>query len=304
MDMHSMHNIGTDHAGSMCSLTDVMEALPTGSLALDQYLVSVYGCGKLTRVRTRSWDWTKIEFIWMDKLPKPLIQRCKWETKAHGKGSVFHLHENPLIPWAISGALWVNGLRSAGEPINWGGSRAAPRSVDYGWVEVMHRTFVVAKSTFVNTLEHDGLWLYRARGSGVWYRTGRTFSVSDLADLGIWLAATGSELGKHTEHYTLRKPAIFAAAARLLRAQGYDTIEFRSHVDLMEQTAYKRELVGLRNYPRPSSDRSETCPPDPDMRGGWDGSLEKCTCDPHTAAQGGVVKCSPHRSANCTEVIM
>ena len=89
--------------------------------------------------------------------------------------------------------------------------------MDYGWVEVMHRTFVVAKSTFVNTLEHDGLWLYRARGSGVWYRTGRTFSVSDLADLGIWLAATGSELGKHagtTRYESLQSSQLLGCSGR------------------------------------------------------------------------------------------
>ena len=254
---------------TFCDVSRIARVLTPNSLALKMYLDRVYGDAQCNHIAMqRSWHWETVEFIWLQYLPANIFAECSFAGIAHGPGSLFHSPHSTSNAWAINGALWANGALSAGEPHDWGGPRHPPRILSSRWVEVTHRSFPRG-----GQLERQALWLYHANGSGLWYRTGPTFSVSDVADLGIWLRTADNN------SYSWRKSDVLEKATRLLRLRGYETIEFRFHVDMMEPTAYKHELLGLRApYPlRPG--QVETCPPDMTMRRGWGGREESCVCE-------------------------
>ena len=286
-----------DHFQGYCTLANLTGSMPHGSIALHRYLDLVYGvpCKHEEREARRSWSWSDVEFVWIPHLPAAL-QECKWPTKSNGIGSVHHTAYTTKQAWGFQAGLWANGPRSHGEDSNWGGGRVAPLIKDSEWVEVMHRTHVRSHGHARSRgLEAQMLWLYHANGSGLWYRTGRTFSVNDLQDVTEWLNRTDSVA--YGRLYW--KDEVLRTAMDVLSKQGFETLEFRRHVDQQERSAYKHELVGLRGYPLLPG-HEEACPPDPTMRWGWRAGQLGCECDESVTPrrEERVVRCITN--ASCT----
>ena len=75
-----------------------------------------------------------------------------------------------------------------------GGHRQTPSVVNGGgWIEVAHTFGGVATALGAGQpqmFERDAFWMYRAAGSGLWYRMGRTLVASDTVDAARMLNLT------------------------------------------------------------------------------------------------------------------
>ena len=87
------------------------------------------------------------------------------------------------------------------------------------WVEIFHYYGGLGTNKFESSL----VWLYRARGSGVWYHTGRILAFSDTADLRHYMSSRFNQ--------TVRSKARLIERARQLLGGTYSTIAFTHHVD-------------------------------------------------------------------------
>lgn len=154
-----------------------------------------------------------------------------------------------------------------GEMINRGGQRMSelhpPHISRWPWVEVMH-----SPSYGVGSMSTGNLWMYVARGSGLWFRPGRVLALSDVFDLAVYLNATS--------YYNARNPSskaqLLLEATQRLNAT-FDSIAFSYHVDGgCCHRMVMHELVSLRAF-------SLDCPVSADMRRGWPPEdLRACNC--------------------------
>ena len=112
------------------------------------------------------------------------------------------------------------------------------------------------------------LWMYIARGSGVWFNPGRVLALSDVWDLAVYLNATH----RYNPRVVASKTMLIHYATQEL-AGTFDSISFLFHVDGgCCHRMVMRELVSLRNF-------SSRCPVSPEMRRGWaPHHLEPCGC--------------------------
>jgi hypothetical protein len=172
----------------------------------------------------------------------------------------------------IQGAVFVDypeRTRIAnGAAINRGGVRLStdrpPQVHRWPWVEVMHNP-----SYGVATQGAQVLWMYMARGSGIWFHPGRVLALSDVWDLAVYLNETRNYNPRAVESKT-----ILMARAKEMLANEFDSISFAFHVDGgCCHRMVMRELVSLHNFTHgcPVSDRF--------MRRGWPpDSLRHCNC--------------------------
>ena len=192
---------------TVCTLANISEALPPGSSALRFYLGRVYGNSTLPGNAEATWSWARVQFVWSQHLPRELNEHCVWSRGPTGRGSVFHLSAHgsateasrtPLPQYAPAGALWVYNydeialMGRSRAHLSSSGTTSMPRLRDprlphhdtagderddglssndgeYSerWVEVTH--------VFVrDQREKHGMFMYAARGSGLWYFTGKT----------------------------------------------------------------------------------------------------------------------------------
>ena len=129
-----------------------------------------------------------------------------------------------------------------------------------GWVEVMHK-----KDPFGD--EHHGAWFLYAKGSNVWYNTGKFIEFEEHADAYKHFGAQGNE-------------AVCQAAA----ANGYDTIIFLAHHDSVNYPCAQAanypymnvEIVAVKLQGTYSCGVSPKTPGV--LRSGWGGSAP-CPCD-------------------------
>ena len=178
----------------------------------------------------------------------------------------------------IQGALFIDYPERKrtvnGGAINRGGMRIGedgpPQPQTWPWVEIMHDPGygVTSQGSHV-------LWMYLARGSGVWFHPGRVLALSDMWDLAAYLNETHNYNPRAVQSKTV---LMLQATSRL--AGKFDSIAFIFHVDGgCCHRMVMRELVSLHNFSRqcPVSQRF--------MRRGWPPhNLRYCNCsDNHTA---------------------
>lgn len=183
-------------------------------------------------------------------------------------------------------SLWVyrHAHTCSGDRPELGGVRAPPMERDAGWLEVSH--------TFSGYfMERSGLWMYVARGSGLWYNASSTMVVPDAVDLARALNLSLVDPVLHgvadmlPGRKAVSKARLIEHVKRLLPSRGVSTVQFKSHVDL-EASAFRRlrpkcsfaffkdELLFLRVGIRLS------CPPTPETQWawGWKASRRGCKC--------------------------
>jgi hypothetical protein len=172
-----------------CALKAVAAAMPAGSRALAAYLQRVYGA-EPPPARLHGWQWELVDVLWLRYLVASVRETaCTVPLGAaaplvHGPAFVaVSVRDNWAKGLDATGLLWrfrwVDGC--AGEPYSFGGvsgPRGADRQHD-DWVEVSHVQVGVRPSWD----EQQLLYLYRARGSGLWYLPGKTHARDDMHTL-------------------------------------------------------------------------------------------------------------------------
>ena len=271
-----------------CSLNDVAAALPPGSSALEEYIRQIYGdCGENPtglRAASSGWRWDSVGIVWSDALPAELRSRCD------GAGVALNVSLWAGGPGSSPrDALWANEVPVHNETPNFNVGALPAADVRGGhWVEVTH-TFLPGRKQ-----EAMGVWMYQARGSGLWYWTGRRLTVSDTADLAVVLGPIGNHtlsdlrVQQQTKGSKAFKDPFLAAVLGNLVAQGYaggpvDTIEIVRHVNVGWPT-YRHELLSLG----PTAGES-ACPPSDAMRSGLQHD-RRCECANHGG--GTAVRCA------------
>ena len=186
-----------------CS-TEMLNALaPRGSQTLKNYLEQVYGPGGSASTWARVWRWERVDIVWLAFLPATAAlqlrrSRC---TGPAGFGSIYAApgKDREMFP---SNSLWRYGHRTLCKSAimpnapatvprevcdpEKGGPRSPPLVVGMGpWIEVSH-VYVRPWRPYERTF----LWMYKAVGSGLWYRLGRTAICSDTVDLSRMLNLT------------------------------------------------------------------------------------------------------------------
>ena len=261
------------------------------------YLHRVYGDTPGFDLLVATWSWRLVDVVWLDKLDKDTLTCIQRFRRADGTWTA-HTASGFFLPPIGSKmefpVIWQfrEDRRCEGAQVEFGGQRAAPTASNASWIEVFH---YFGDKTIVR--ESHQLWLYAARGSGVWFKAGRMISFSDTADL-------ARHLGWNVETVYLRKgPLMEAAAARL--GSEFDTIAFTHHVDAgfanLKKCAapsvgwssiygYLHELVVISPHAQKAARvfarGTRRCPILPEMRAGWagaqelpDAQLRSCTCD-------------------------
>jgi hypothetical protein len=198
----------------------------------------------------------------------------------HGLNLTCFLSSPHIYRRGVIGALFVDYPERTRIPngalINRGGARFDPKKPPplriWPWVEVIHTPhFGVAAQGGSN------LWMYIARGSGLWFNPGRVLALSDVWDLAVYLNATS----EYNPRSVGSKTALMQLATRRLRGV-VDSIAFLFHVDGgCCQRMVMRELVSLLPH-------SAHCPVSSEMRRGWPpDNLVRCPCT-HAVAHHGV----------------
>lgn len=280
-------------------LTDVSEQRTRA------YLAAVYGRAAV-QAALRSWDWRRVDVLWLDLLDDQMlgcINRYKRKDDAdqgkllwaaHGAVGFFLPPIGSKMEWPV---VWQYHHENAcaGNRTEMGGWRTTPYDDRTGsWVEVFHYARPRRYGSAEGELDH--LWLYRARGSGLWVHTGRTLTFDDTIDLQRFLdnrASDGRGLGSDPRAGLTQavKVRLIARAAKQLGGQ-YDTIGFRRHVDRGYSHSQRCEspkpgwdtiYSTLHELVRLAPRGQVTCPPLQSMRAGWPLQPDlqaPCTCDP------------------------
>ena len=160
-----------------------------------------------------------------------------------------------------------------GDLINRGGPRLPPQIVRWPWTEVMHSNHH-GLTSMQGGVGQGNLWMYVARGSGLWFDPGLVLEFSDTVDLAIYLNTSSSDYHPRSVD---QKVKLFASATKRL-AMHVDSIALKYHVDGgCCHRMVMRELVSLHNF-------THQCPASMMMRRGWPPDhLRTCECG------GGVV---------------
>jgi len=167
---------------------------------------------------------------------------------------------------SIVGATFVDYPERTNIPhgglINLGGPRAPARWRRWPWTEVLH------SPGWGRGMVDGQLWMYIARGSGLWFDPGLVLELSDTYDLAVFLNAT--------KNYNPRSAGSKAGLMNLAIEQlagHYDSIAFAYHVDGgCCHRMVMRELVSLHNF-------SRRCPVSSSLARGWPPhELWPCNC--------------------------
>ena len=228
--------------------------------SLRQYTRAIYG----TAEPPDDFDWTKLDAIYLQ--PKLLV----------GLNVSCFLNSEHVYRRNILGMVFLDYPERTripnGAAINRGGPRLDPSKPPpthhWPWIEVMHSPgYGIASQGAGN------LWMYIARGSGLWFHPGRVLALSDVWDLAVYL----NETAIYHPRFVSTKTVLLRRATEKLQGV-VDSISFSFHVDGgCCQRMVMRELVSLRNF-------SNHCPVSHSMRRGWPpDQLRHCNC---TRGQG------------------
>eukprot|EP00966_Prymnesium_polylepis_P055401 1281216-Prymnesium_polylepis.2 len=289
-----------------CTIDNLEAAAPAGSLPLLEYLRRTYGWTGARRYQTlQRWQWDRVDLVWLSHLPSAL-HSCVWPRNPTEHGSFFvpPPAEDRVIP---AGSLWRYGHDGLCRRANMPGVTPEARRVECGdpekggpldarrgtrapvlvldgrdlWIEVSH-SYVPGYLPY----ESAALWMYKASGSGAWYRLGRTLVCTDTLDLARWLNLTLVDVTRWVRDKSPpnRNAPVSHKGGVLLgaRAMGFESLVFTHHIDpghLNPRTPgrgyFKTEVVGLR---RSHNTSYESCPPDPTMRCGCHAERRDCRC--------------------------
>ena len=267
-----------------CSLDNVSNAMPRGSTALASYLSGVYGASAAASGLADRWQWSEVEVIRKRFLPKELLAACSWPIQPSGRGSLYTW-------WAPSQLIWVyqfdKGCDGLLPNYPWRGGTAI--EVPGRWIEVIHEYVDMSIS-----IEADVLYLTIAKGSGLWYYTGRTL-VSNGNSIVDWLRENAPNATPPPKPVS---PIGWPYTE--FRKMGFATVVEDAHVDYQDGSKegrcdsskasgmvgsqaigkigvgfFKRELISLR-LPHVQA----SCPPDPmHMAWGYPPNLHRpCMC--------------------------
>ena len=235
------------------SLSDASWMQCFNETANANYTRLVYG----TNETPADFDWRRLDIVYA-----PLLKKVNMTCLLSTEG---------VYRRDVQGATFVDYPERTkipnGAAINRGGLRlnfSQPAPVrTWPWVEVMH-----SPSYGVSSMGHGNLWMYLARGSGLWFRPGRVLVLSDVWDLAEFLNLTTI----YNPRLPSTKAVLMDRATGLLR--GFvDSIAFTSHIDGgCCHRMVMSELVSLHNF-------SHHCPVSPLMRRGWPPELRECRCE-------------------------
>lgn len=276
------------------------------------YLTRVYGADSYAHAMS-TWDWLSVDVIWLDLLDDTMVA-CIMSFNSTVQWTA-HRAVGFYLPPIGSKQQWPaifqfrDELSCVGDHVEMGGSRSAPEDHVVGWVEVFH--YMRRARYGAADGERSNVWMYRARGSGVWVHTGRTLTFNDTYDLktyieqleqderaksgnASWPQRTYHIVGGRTAMTRQRdKVRLLQRATRLLNGR-YDTLAFRRHVDAgfsMRSRGCEapgagwnviyytlHELVALKEV---RDVTKSTCPPLQSMQGGWPLAMrgKPCQCD-------------------------
>lgn len=273
------------------------------------YLRRVYG--SVTEAERLAWRWEMADVIWLDALPVS-TRECILTPRTPGVWTV-HTAQGFYLPPIGSKmehpVVWQyrEELGCAGDRVEYGGQRTGPRFHAGRWMEVFH----YFRPSYSDGYEASNLWLYQARGSGVWYWTGNTIVFDDTIDLLLYMRqrehpSMGQSMNNSSAMETrknppdsnkllrskvsLNKASLFRRATKLLRSE-FDTIILEKHVDAGFQHSkaceepragwatnyfYLKEVIVLKHKPGPE------CPPLPLYSGPSNASAPRrpsaCVC--------------------------
>jgi hypothetical protein len=288
-----------------CGLENISATLPASSVALDDYLHNVYGPPRddaARRARSAAWRWDDVDVVWLRHLPRSLSGRCTWVRAPRFSGDVFLPSGHPNCGLRPAGLLWIyrfesvcNDERLQSKPER-GGARVPVHVEERQWVEVTH---AFPSYQHLWNSERSGLWMYEARGSGLWHHAGRTLVASDVIDLARFLNVSFVDYGPYfrmnvsTAALMPRSPpgfpqvpksVLFARTQKVVQraSLGVASVLMTHHLDLHRaegslvgvlpccpmQGYFKRELMSLRTQgyvrlqcpPTPTS-QPQTLPP-------------------------------------------
>jgi len=136
------------------------------------YALALYGTN--AAAKEKAFNWSHVDVIYTSLLTG-LNQTCFGQAQM--------IYRKPVI-----GATFVDYFERAkidhGAVVNMGGPRASPRIRRWPWTEVLH------SPRWGRGMVDEQLWMYVARGSGLWFHPGRVLELSDTYDLAIYLNAT------------------------------------------------------------------------------------------------------------------
>ena len=144
---------------------------------------------------------------------------------------------------------------------------------NHTWVEIQHSVFPT---------ELEGMWVWRARGSGIFYNTGNTLVFPTPADpmqihaeAIAFLSANCSQ--KPSVFWPQQESDIFGFCAR---EKGYDSIQFEPQEGEVPTGTFT--LAGLTEMVLVNLDGDHNCgtesPADTSLRMGWLGQGGRCAC--------------------------
>ncbi|KAJ1620031.1 hypothetical protein T492DRAFT_1080786 [Pavlovales sp. CCMP2436] len=163
-------------AATECTLANISASLSPGSAALRRYVSHVYGVEQDEQLALeRDQHFYEQLQCCVDVLFVPLLpakmRRCNWARDPAGFGSVYRLQNYYMQP---RNSVWIYRFAHAGcphRPTNNNTARVLPpelpplKNHTEEWVEVTH--------SFTRHYAEVGLsFLYRAKGSGLWYKLG------------------------------------------------------------------------------------------------------------------------------------
>ena len=270
----------------LCSLQDIRAAAPPGSAEFAHYLRQVYGDADLSEA-LQHFTWDRAEIIWKQHLPRRLQQECSWPVGPTGRGSVFqptqhrtssqrHFHPSQALLVYRYDQLCPRSAVFHG----YGGVRRPPYVEEGRSIEVTHMYAHDVK-------EKHQFFMYRAVGSGLFYRANRTLVCSDARDLAEMLNVSAQNTAQSKKYgnggwVTI---ALQSATQHLLAERGIDTVMLTHHVDANE---FNYSVVGHECLDFLKAEVIHigptvhfSCPRSRQMAWGWNGRRTPCSCVPN-----------------------
>ena len=276
-----------------CHVDRLSAALPAGSPGLAAYLRRVYGSNGLPEERLHSWRWEEKDVLWVRHLnasvkaiacTPPFGQAPHPQFISAGQAFIAIAAADSWVrSFEATGLLWrfeaSAACSASGDPYDRGGTSGrrgeVRRWVDpwtqtpgrpNEWVEISHVQIHGGKNnSATDQSEREFFWMYRARGSGLWYRPGWTHRRDDFH------TARGDG---RSQSWPDEPPAEASLTdkMRAMRSRGVETIELvkrvADYVGSVNRSGrcgpgartpfYTHELVGLR--PRVCGERATPCP--------------------------------------------
>ena len=162
--------------GQRSTHTQWVSCFNSSSAGRAAYVQRIYGSE--TEAALKAFDWAQVDVIYHGAM-QGLNHTCMYFAKLVYRRS-------------IMGGIFVDYPERTqvqnGRLINLGGPRGAERTAVWSWLEVMHSPSYGLGGG--HSMGQGNLWMYVARGSGLWFNPGRVLILSDTFDLAVYLNLT------------------------------------------------------------------------------------------------------------------